>query len=81
MRIENITSAQNPKIKGLLELQEKSKARKKAGLFVVEGKRELIHCIEAEYEPHTLFVCMDILGEKGLDEILGAIEENFCGST
>lgn len=80
MRIENITSAQNPKIKALLELQEKSKARKKAGLFVVEGKRELIHCIEAEYEPHTLFVCMEILGEKGLDEILGAIEENFCGS-
>ena len=80
MRIENVTSAQNPKIKALLELQEKSKARKKAGLFVVEGKRELIHCIEAEYEPHTLFVCMEILGEKGLDEILGAIEENFCGS-
>ena len=81
MKIETITSAQNPKIKTLLELQEKSKARKKAGLFVVEGRRELIHCIEAEYEPHTLFICRDILTDKGLDEILGAIEENFCGST
>ena len=81
MKIETITSAQNPKIKTLLELQEKSKARKKSGLFVVEGRRELIHCIEAEYEPHTLFICRDILTDKGLDEILGAIEENFCGST
>ena len=81
MKIESITSAQNPKIKTLLELQEKSKARKKAGLFVVEGRRELIHCIEAEYEPHTLFICRDILTDKGLDEILAAIEENFCGST
>ena len=35
MRIEPLTSAQNPKIKTLLELQEKSKARRKEGLFVV----------------------------------------------
>ena len=81
MRIESITSAQNPKIKELLALQEKSKERRKKGLFVVEGRRELLHCIEAEFEPHTLFVCRDILSEKDFDKILGAIEENFCGST
>ena len=39
MRVENITSAQNPKIKDLLALQEKSKERRKKGLFVVEGRR------------------------------------------
>ena len=81
MRIESITSAQNPKIKELLALQEKSKERRKKGLFVVEGRRELQHCIEAEFEPHTLFVCRDILSNKDFDKILGAIEENFCGST
>ena len=81
MRIESITSAQNPKIKELLALQEKSKERRKKGLFVVEGRRELQHCIEAEFEPHTLFVCRDILSDKDFDKILGAIEENFCGST
>ena len=43
MRIESITSAQNPKIKNLLLLQEKSKARREQGLFVVEGRRELEH--------------------------------------
>ena len=43
MRIENITSAQNPKIKELLALQEKSKLRRSERLFVVEGRRELGH--------------------------------------
>lgn len=79
MRIETITSAQNPKIKDLLALQEKSKERRKKGLFVVEGRRELIHCIEAEFEPYTLFICRDILTEKDLDKILAAIEDNFTG--
>lgn len=78
MRIENITSAQNPKIKDLLALQEKSKERRKKGLFVVEGRRELMHCIEAGFEPHTLFICRDILTDKDHDRILGVIEENFC---
>ena len=81
MKVEDITSAQNPKIKGLLELQEKSKVRKRKGLFEVEGRRELQHCIEAGFEPHTLFICRDIITEKELDKVLGAIEENFTGMT
>ena len=48
---------------------------------MVEGRRELAHCIEAGYEPHTLFICRDILTDKELDRILNAIEENFCGMT
>ncbi len=79
MRIESITSAQNQKIRTLLELQEKSKTRRKEGLFVVEGRRELLHCIEAGYEPYTLFICREILTDEDLDGILNAVEENFCG--
>jgi len=60
MRIEQITSAQNPKIKNLLLLQEKSKARREQGLFVVEGRRELEHCLEGGYTVRTLFVCPEI---------------------
>ena len=41
--MEKITSAQNPKIKYLLELSSKSKARRECGLFVVEGRREIEH--------------------------------------
>ncbi len=66
MKTETITSAQNPKIKNLLLLQEKSKARKEQGLFVVEGRRELEHCLEAGFCVKTLFVCPDIVG--GLTE-------------
>ena len=66
MRIENITSAQNPKIQTLLALQDKSKERRKKGLFVVEGRRELLHCIEAGYEPYTVFICRDIISEDDL---------------
>ncbi len=58
---ELITSGQNPKIKDLLALQEKSRLRREKGLFVVEGRRELEHCLEAGYQIDTLFVCPDIL--------------------
>ncbi len=51
-----LTSTQNPKIKQLLALQQKSSERRKAGLFVVEGRRELEHCMAADYEVETLFV-------------------------
>ena len=57
---EIITSGQNPKIKALLELQEKSRARREKGLFVVEGQRELDHCIAAGFVPDTIFICPEI---------------------
>lgn len=72
MRSDSITSAQNPKIKTLLELQEKSRARRKEGLFVVEGRRELLHCIEAGYRPYTIFFCPEIISTDDLNEIVEA---------
>lgn len=62
--METITSVQNPKIKRLALLQQKSSERRKAGLFVVEGRREVEHCIEAGYEIDTLFYCPSILGSE-----------------
>jgi len=60
--METITSAQNAKIKNLLLLQEKSRARREQGLFVVEGRRELEHCLEAGYKVRTVFYCANITG-------------------
>ena len=60
MRVESITSAQNRKIKDLQALVEKSKARNAAGLFVVEGQRELGHCLDAGFVPETLFVSGEV---------------------
>ena len=79
MKFEPITSAQNPKVKTLLELQEKSKARRREGLFVVEGARELLHCISTGYSVHSLFVCMDILSDEVLNEIQTALSGKTFG--
>ncbi len=75
MRKEIITSAQNPKIKELLALQEKSRLRKEKGIFVVEGRRELGHCIDAGYKIRTLFICRDIIPEADMREVLGKAEK------
>ena len=69
-----ITSAQNEKIKNLLALQDKSRERKKQGLFVVEGRRELLHCIQAGYVPFTVFFCPDIISKDDRNEIEKTIE-------
>ena len=51
-----ISSIHNPKVKQVVVLQQKSSERRKSGLFVVEGRRELMHCLNAGYECHSLFV-------------------------
>lgn len=79
MRIEHITSAQNLKIKELMALQEKSKERRQNGLFVVEGRRELLHCLEAGYEPFTIFICPEILSESDRRQIEEAAGTMRCG--
>ncbi len=66
METNIITSHQNPKIKSLLSLQQKSSERRKSGLFVVEGRRELLHCIEAGYQIDTIFFCSDLTTEGGV---------------
>ena len=63
---ERITSARNPKVKQLLQLQEKSRTRRELGLFVVEGRRELEHCLSAGFVPRTVFYCPEIAGEWAL---------------
>lgn len=77
MRTESITSAQNPKIRLLLELQEKSGARRKNAMFPVEGRREIRHCIEAGYRLRTVFYCPDIISGSELDSILGSCADDL----
>ena len=56
-----ISSSQNPKIKWLQQLQQKSSARREEGLFVVEGQRELMHCVRRGYHVCAIFFCPEIL--------------------
>ncbi|MGN1213807.1 MAG: TrmH family RNA methyltransferase [Bacteroidaceae bacterium] len=55
-----ITSLQNPKIKQLLCLQQKSSERRRQNLFVVEGRRELTRCLKAGHKADTIFFCPEI---------------------
>lgn len=66
MESNTITSHQNPKIKSLLSLQQKSSERRKSGLFIVEGRRELLHCIEAGYQIDTVFYCGELTLQGGI---------------
>ena len=45
-----ITSVQNARIKHVVALQQKSSLRREEGLFVVEGQREIEHCLACGYE-------------------------------
>lgn len=58
MNIEVISSAQNPRIKHLLALQQKSALRREEGLFVVEGRRELEHCLHSGMHVESVY-CLD----------------------
>lgn len=65
MANENIiTSLQNPSIKRLIALQQKSSERRRDGLFVVEGQREILHCLHAGYAPAKLFCCPEIAADS-----------------
>ena len=51
-----ITSVQNARIKHVVALQQKSSLRREEGLFVVEGQREIGHCIACGYEIVEAFI-------------------------
>jgi TrmH family RNA methyltransferase len=63
---KTISSLQNPLIKQLLQLSEKSRARKKTGLFVIEGQREIQLALKSDYLLSTVLFCSDILSEEDL---------------
>lgn len=56
-----ISSPQNPFIKSLILLQEKSKERKKTGTFLIEGIREIELAIKGGYVLETVLFCIDLI--------------------
>ena len=68
--LKNISSFQNPLIKKILLLQEKSKERKKSSLFIIEGKREIKLAIKGGYKMNTILFCSDIISESEVSNLL-----------
>ena len=72
-----ITSTHNPKIKSLLAL-EKPRERRKQGLFVVEGRKEIALALEAGYKIGNLFFCEDLITMQELEKL--GVTDKFVAS-
>ncbi len=68
--IKQISSAQNPAVKRLLLLQEKSRSRKKEGVFVVEGIREISLAIKGSFEIDEIYFCAELFNEGQISALL-----------
>ena len=71
--MKEITSIQNSYVKNLLKLQEKARERKKQGLFIIEGKREISLAISSNYKFDTILFYPELISEN---EILHLFNEN-----
>lgn len=64
-----ITSIQNPFIKSLVQLQEKAKARKQSGTFLIEGKREIELALKGNYEIETILFLPDLIAVEEIKKL------------
>ena len=67
--IKEISSTQNPTIKHLVALQEKSRIRRKTGEFLIEGVREVNLAFDAGFELNQIFFCPEIAQTEALEEL------------
>ncbi len=63
-----LESIHNPRIKNIISLQQKSKTRKKQGVFVVEGIKEMELALESDFELIEVYYCEAIFKEIHLLE-------------
>jgi len=62
--MKQISSVQNPFIKSLVLLQEKAKARKQSGSFLIEGKREIEIAMKGGYEIEMILFLPELISEN-----------------
>ena len=65
---KQISSLQNPLVKQILLLKDKPRERKKTGLFVIEGERELLMAVKAGYEINTILFNPDFFPKERLED-------------
>lgn len=75
--MKEITSVQNTLIKEIVLLREKSRNRKKQGVFIIEGKREVELAIRGKYELQVLLYQKDMFSEDDLAEFLNLCKSPF----
>lgn len=68
---KQIKSTQNPAIKNLLQLQEKSRHRRREGLFLVEGMREITLALKGGFLMKSIYFCSNLFPEPELQKLIG----------
>ncbi|WNM18758.1 TrmH family RNA methyltransferase [Flavobacterium capsici] len=68
--MKQITSSQNPFIKSLVLLQEKAKARKQSGMFLIEGIREIELALKGKYQLVTLLFVPELFDETNVKKLV-----------
>ncbi len=67
--MKQITSAQNSFIKSMIQLQEKAKARKQSGTFLIEGMREIELAIKGNYEIETILFLPELVSNNQITKL------------
>lgn len=67
MDILRVSSTQNPRIKHVMALQQKAQLRRSERRIVVEGARELWHCINAGFKVETAIYCPSIFNVSSMN--------------
>ena len=70
---KEISSTQNPLIKQLVQLTEKSRERRKNNLFVIEGVREISLALQGGYSIETLCIAPDICTDAHRSKLLTTV--------
>ena len=67
--MKQISSSQNPYIKSLVLLQEKAKARKQSGTFLIEGMREIELALKGNYEIETILFVPELVSNNQINKL------------
>lgn len=67
--MKTITSAQNSFIKDLIQLKDKSRERRKTGLFLIEGIREISLAVKGGYELESILFYADLFPVERLSDL------------
>lgn len=75
--MKQITSSQNPFIKSLVQLQDKAKARKQSGNFLIEGMREIELAVKGGYEIQTVLFLPELVSTEQITKIANTISDQI----
>jgi TrmH family RNA methyltransferase len=74
-QINHLSSVQNPLIKQLVKLRDRSE-REKTGQFIIEGYRELLRAVDSGFPIQTLFICNELFLGSNEQFLINRMQKN-----